>query len=46
VIEGFRHKCLQRLYENNDRRKLPADMVDRICRILAALDAAPPRSRP
>lgn len=40
MIEGFRHKGLQRLYESNDRRKLPADMVDRIRRILAALDAA------
>jgi toxin HigB-1 len=40
VIESFRHKGLQRLYENDDRRKLPADMVDRIRRILAALEAA------
>jgi toxin HigB-1 len=39
VIESFR-KGLQRLYENDDRRKLPADMVDRIRGILAALDAA------
>ena len=40
MIESFRHKGLQRLYENDDRRKLPADMVDRIRRILSALDAA------
>jgi proteic killer suppression protein len=40
VIENFRHKGLQRLYAEDDRRKLPADMVDRIRRILAALDAA------
>ena len=40
MIESFRHKGLQRLYEDDDRRKLPADMVDRIRRILAALDAA------
>ena len=40
MIEGFRHKGLQRLYKEDDRRKLPADMVDRIRRILAALDAA------
>ena len=40
MIESFRHKGLQRLYEEDDRRKLPADMVDRIRRILAALDAA------
>jgi proteic killer suppression protein len=40
VIESFRHKGLQRLYEEDDRRRLRADMVDRIRRILAALDAA------
>ena len=40
AIESFRHKGLQRLYHEDDRRKLPADMVDRIRRILAALDAA------
>ncbi len=40
MIESFRHKGLQRLYTEDDRRKLPADMVDRIRRILAALDAA------
>lgn len=40
MIENFRHKGLKRLYENDDRSKLPANMVDRIRRILAALDAA------
>jgi proteic killer suppression protein len=40
VIEGFRHKGLQRLYEEDDRRKLPADTIDRVRRILAVLDAA------
>ncbi|HEY6982591.1 type II toxin-antitoxin system RelE/ParE family toxin [Reyranella sp.] len=40
MIESFRHKGLQRLYEEDDRRRLRADMVDRIRRILAALDAA------
>ena len=40
MIENFRHKGFQRLYEDDDRRKLTADMVDRIRRILAALDAA------
>lgn len=40
MIESFRHKGLQRLYEDDDRRKLPADMVDRIRRVLGALDAA------
>ncbi len=40
MIESFRHKGLKRLYEDDDRSKLPADMVDRLRRILAALDAA------
>lgn len=40
MIDRFRHKGLQRLYEDDDRSKLPTDMVDRIRRILAALDAA------
>jgi proteic killer suppression protein len=40
MIESFRHKGLKRLYEQDDRSKLPPDMVDRIAIILAALDAA------
>lgn len=40
MIESFRHKGLKRLYEDDDRSKLPANMVDRLRRILAALDAA------
>lgn len=40
MIESFRHKALRRLYEDDDRSKLPADMVDRLRRILAVLDAA------
>jgi len=40
MIESFRHKRLRRLYEDDDRSKLPADMIDRLRRILAALDAA------
>jgi proteic killer suppression protein len=40
MIETFRHKRLKRLYEDDDHSKLPADMVDRLRRILAALDAA------
>ena len=40
MIESFRHKGLKRLYEDDDRSKLPADMADRLRRILAALDAA------
>jgi len=40
VIESFRHKGLKRLYEHDDRSKLPAEMVDRIEDILALLDVA------
>jgi proteic killer suppression protein len=40
MIEGFRHKGLKRLYEDNDRRLLPPDMVERIRTVLAALDSA------
>ena len=40
MIEGFRHKGLRQLYENDSRRLLTADMVERIRVILAALDFA------
>jgi proteic killer suppression protein len=40
VIRTFRHKGLKRLFENDDRRRLPAEDVDKIRRILARLDAA------
>jgi proteic killer suppression protein len=40
MIESFRHKGLKRLFEHDDRSKLPADMVERIRDILATLDAA------
>ena len=40
MIEGFRHKGLRRLFEDDDRRLLPPDMVERIGGILSALDAA------
>jgi proteic killer suppression protein len=40
MITGFRHKGLKRFYEDDDRSKLPAAMIDRIAIILAALDAA------
>jgi proteic killer suppression protein len=40
MIEGFRHKGLRQLYENDSRRLLTADMVERIRIILAALDSA------
>ena len=40
MIKGFRHKGLKRLYEKDDRRKLPAQRADKIERILARLDQA------
>jgi proteic killer suppression protein len=40
MIESFRHKGLKQLYEEDDSRKLPPDMVERIRDILTALDAA------
>src|ERR1700687_301961 len=40
MIEGFRHNGLKRLYEDDDRKLLPPDMVARIREILTALDAA------
>lgn len=40
MIASFRHKGLKRLYDDDDRSKLPADMVERVRDILALLDAA------
>lgn len=40
MIESFAHKGLKRFYEDDDGRKLPADMLERIAIILAALDDA------
>jgi proteic killer suppression protein len=40
MIVNFRHKGLRRLYEDDDRRLLSPNMVERIRTILAALDAA------
>jgi toxin HigB-1 len=40
MITSFRHKGLRRLYESDDSRLLPSQMVDRIREILTALDAA------
>ena len=40
MIESFRHKGLKRFYQQDDRSKLPSDMIERIAVILAALDAA------
>jgi proteic killer suppression protein len=43
MIARFRHRGLRRLYEDDDRRGLNADQVDKIARILAFLSRA---SRP
>lgn len=40
MIESFAHKGLKRFYESGDGRKLPADMLERIAILLAALDEA------
>ena len=40
MIESFAHRGLKRLYESDDGRKLPADMLARIRVILADLDDA------
>ena len=40
MIKAFAHKGLKRLHEDDDGRKLPADMLERIAIILAALDEA------
>jgi proteic killer suppression protein len=40
MIVSFRHKGLRRLYEDDDRRLLSPNMVERIRTILAMLDAA------
>lgn len=40
VIESFRHKGLRLLFENDDARKVSADMVERLRLILSALDTA------
>ncbi len=40
MIESFRHKGLKKFYEEDDGRKLPPEMVERIRDILSVLDAA------
>jgi proteic killer suppression protein len=40
VIRSFRHMALKRLFESDDRRRLPAEDIDKIRRILGRLDAA------
>lgn len=38
MIKSFRHRSLQRLFDNDERRRLPAEHVDKIARVLARLD--------
>ena len=40
MIRSFQHRDLKRLYEHGDASKLPADMVEKIETILAALEVA------
>ena len=40
VIETFRHKGLKKLFEEDDRRKVPAAHGDKISRILGRLSEA------
>lgn len=40
MIRSFRHKGLQLFFEEDDGKKLPADMLNRIRLILSALQAA------
>lgn len=40
MISSFQHKGLNRLFEDDDGRGLPPDMLDRIRRVLSFLDAA------
>lgn len=40
MIRRFRHRGLKRLFEDDDRRGLNAQHVDRISRVLARLDRA------
>jgi proteic killer suppression protein len=40
MIASFRHKGLRRFFENEDRSKLPAEMTERIARVLLALHTA------
>ncbi len=40
MIGSFKHRGLKRFFEENDPRKLPVEMVDRIRAILARLHQA------
>ena len=40
MIESIKHKGLKRLYEQNDRSGIRPDLVDKVRKILSALEAA------
>jgi toxin HigB-1 len=40
MIESFAHKGLKKLFEEDERRKVPAGLADKIARILARLNEA------
>ena len=40
MIEAIKHKGLRRMYEENDRSGIRPDLVEKIQKILSALDAA------
>jgi proteic killer suppression protein len=40
MIESFKHKGLKKLFEEDDRRKVPPALADKIARILARLNEA------
>ncbi len=40
MIESIKHKGLRRLYEKNDRSGIRPDWVDKVQKILSALEAA------
>jgi len=40
MIRNFRHRGLQRLYERADRSRIRPDLVAKVERILARLDAS------
>lgn len=40
MIRSFRHKGLRRFFEEDDKSKLPPEMLERVRTILSFLDAA------
>ena len=40
MIESFKHRGLKRLFQSGDRSKIRPDLIDKVERILARLEAA------